>query len=54
MSHHVEGRNAISLAPRKTDTKAVRFEDSFDVSEAEKAAVTKTRERARVRLSEPS
>ena len=39
MSHHGEGRHATSLALSKTDAKTVRFEDSFDVREAKKAAV---------------
>ena len=41
MSRHVEGANPASLVPRKTDPKAKRVEGSFDVSTAEKAAVTK-------------
>ena len=40
-SHRVEGGHATSLVPRKTDPKTARFEDSFDVSEAEKATVVK-------------
>ena len=39
MSHHVERKRATSLALSETDLKIERFEDSFDVSEAEKAAV---------------
>ena len=38
---NVEGRHATSLAPRKTDAKTVRFEDSFYASEAEQAAAAK-------------
>ena len=43
MSHHIEGRHATSLALSKTDPKTVRFEDSFDVSKAERAAAKKLR-----------
>ena len=39
MSRHVEEGHATSLALSKTDAKTVRFEDSFDGSEAEMAAV---------------
>ena len=54
MSRHVEGRHANPLALGKTDPKTVRFEDTFDVSVAEKAAVwRKSCERAKVRLSGP-
>ena len=38
MSHHIEGRHVTSLALRKQIPR-LRFEDSFGVSEAEKAAV---------------
>ena len=41
MSHHVEGRHATWLAMSKTYSKTVRHEDSFNVSEAERAAVAK-------------
>ena len=41
MSHHVEMRHAALLAVSKTSPKAVRFKDSFDVSEEEKVAVAK-------------
>ena len=54
MSRHVEGRQANSSALSETDPKTVRFEDSFDVCEAEQAAVwRKNCERAKIRLSEP-
>ena len=41
MSHPVKGRHATSLVLSKTDAKTVRFEDGFDVIEAEMAAVAK-------------
>ena len=49
MFHHVEGRQVTSLALSKTDPKTVRFRDSFDVSGAEKAAVTKKLEKGKGR-----
>ena len=40
-SHHAVERRATSLALSKKDPKTARFKDSFDVSEAEKAALVK-------------
>ena len=53
MSHHVEGRHATWLALSKTHPKTMRFEDSFNVNEAERRRWRKSCKVARVSLSEP-